>query len=66
MWLLGINTTIYLISSFKTPTVKGSDDERKFGQLIEHYFPCHCLCSTPGQHPLQPPETLVVEFGMET
>ena len=45
--------------------IKGTDGEWSCNQLIHHNLPCHCLYSTSRQHPLQPPEPVVVEVGME-
>lgn len=46
--------------------VKGADGEGSGDQLIHHHLSCHRPDSAPRQHPLQPPQPVVVEVGMET
>lgn len=46
--------------------IKSTNSERTCKQLIHHNFPHHCFYSRSWQHPLQPPEPVVVKVGMET
>lgn len=46
--------------------VEGADGERSSHQLIHQHLSSHRPDSAPRQHPLQPPEPVVVEVGMET
>lgn len=56
----------FLVCLHALTDVKGADGERSRDQLIHHHFRCHGPDSASWQHPLQPPQPLVVEVGVET
>lgn len=53
------------LSTAALTNIKSADGERSCDQLIHHNFPHHRLDSAPRQHPLQPPQPVVVEVGVE-